>query len=214
VNKLRNAIVLLSGGLDSSTVLAMASDGGRKCLALSFRYGQKHAIELHYAALQARRWGVEHLILDIPTIAGSSLTDGAVQENGANSDTASVIPQSYVPARNTVFLSIALGLAEVHNADIWVGVNAVDYSGYPDCRPEYIHAFQRMADLATRAGIEGCGPKVIAPLLHLSKTEIVAKGLALGVDYSLTSSCYAPIKGVACHACDSCGIRDAAFASI
>jgi 7-cyano-7-deazaguanine synthase len=204
-DKLRNSIVLLSGGLDSSTVLAMAADGGRKCLALSFRYGQRHAIELHYAALQAKRWDAEHLVLDIPTIPGSSLTDGIVQT------TTSVIPQSYVPARNTVFLSIALGLAEIHNADIWVGVNAVDYSGYPDCRPEYIDAFQRMADLATRAGIEGRGPKLIAPLMRLNKVEIISRGLALGVDYGLTSSCYAPIEGVACHACDSCGIRDRAF---
>ncbi len=204
----RNAIVLLSGGLDSSTVLAMASEGGRKCLALSFRYGQRHVIELHYAVLQAKRWGAEHLILDMPTISGSSLTDGIVQT------TASAIPQSYVPARNTVFLSIALALAELRNADIWVGVNALDYSGYPDCRPEYIEAFGRMADLATRAGVEGRGPKVIAPLLHLSKVEIIAKGLALGVDYNQTSSCYAPIGGVACHVCDSCRIRNLAFEQV
>jgi len=209
----KKAIILLSGGLDSTTCLAMAQSQGYDCYALSFRYGQKHSSELNAAKLIAKTSEVKlHKIidLDLGSFGGSALTDEtlAVPEGETSG-----IPITYVPARNTVFLSVALAWAEVLEADaIFVGVNAVDYSGYPDCRPEYIEAFQKMADLATKAGIDGKGVKIKTPLLHLSKVEIIKKGYELGVDYSKTVSCYQADKnGKACGVCDSCRIRQLAF---
>lgn len=204
---MKPAVVLLSGGLDSATALALAMQESPSVLALSFRYGQRHGIELTCAAQQAARWGVQHRIIDIPQIAASALTDGEAQ---ASSD----IPTTYVPARNTLFLAFALSVAEPLGADIWIGVNAVDYSGYPDCRPEFVRAFQALADLATRAGVEGHGPQVRAPLLHLTKEAIIRLGLSLSVDYDATSSCYFPADSQACEQCDSCRIRLAAFAAV
>jgi 7-cyano-7-deazaguanine synthase len=204
---MKPAVVLLSGGLDSATVLALAVRESSSVLALSFRYGQRHSIELDCAAQQAVRWGVQHRTIDIPQIAASALTDGDAQ---ASAD----IPATYVPARNTLFLAFALSIAEPLGADIWIGVNAVDYSGYPDCRPEFVRAFQALADLATRAGIEGRGPQVRAPLQHLAKEAIIRLGLSLGVDYATTNSCYFPIGASACGQCDSCRIRLAAFAAV
>ena len=209
------AVVLLSGGLDSATVLAMARERGFACHALSLDYGQRHAAELAAARRVAAAQGaVEHKIiaLDLTQIGGSALTDSriAVPETAAAG-----IPVTYVPARNTVFLSLALGWAEVLGAqDIFIGVNAVDYSGYPDCRPEYIAAFERLANLATRAGVEGPGFRIIAPLIHMSKAEIIRAGMNLGVDFGLTVSCYAAdIEGRACGRCDSCRLRAAGFAA-
>jgi len=207
------AVVLLSGGLDSSTCLAMAKDKGYAIYALSFRYGQKHSAELAAACRIAQAAEVvEHRIIDLDLggIGGSALTDEAIDVPTGGTEG---IPVTYVPARNTVFLSIALAWAEVLEAKaIFAGVNAVDYSGYPDCRPEYITAFQKMADLATKAGIEGRGPKIETPLIHLSKVDIIKKGLSLGVDYAATVSCYqADLQGLACGECDSCLIRKRAF---
>lgn len=215
----RRAVVLLSGGLDSTTVLAMARDAGYVCHALSFRYGQRHAVELDAARRVARHYAVaEHVVaeIDLRVFGGSALTDdievpAAREEPGAEDG----IPVTYVPARNTIFLSFALAHAEVIGAsDIFLGVNAMDYSGYPDCRPEYLAAFQAMADLATRAGVEGKSRMTVhAPLMTLTKADIIARGTALGVDYGLTSSCYAPsADGRPCGRCESCALRARGFA--
>jgi 7-cyano-7-deazaguanine synthase len=209
-----NAIVLLSGGLDSATTLAIAKSQGFAPHALSFRYGQRHAVELDAARAVARQLGaIRHVILDIDlrAIGGSALTADIPVPKGRSAEAMGrEIPVTYVPARNTIFLSYALGFAEVLGAaDIFLGVNALDYSGYPDCRPEYIEAYQRMANLATRAGVEGRTRLTIhTPLIQLSKREIIATGLRLGVDYGLTRSCYDPAPdGAACGACDSCILR-------
>ena len=211
------AIVLLSGGLDSTTVLALARRDGFDALALSFRYGQRHAIELDAARAVADAGGArEHKIVDIDLRAfgGSALTDDiAVPKDREHADG---IPSTYVPARNTIFLAYALAFAEVRGAgDVFIGVNAVDYSGYPDCRPEYVAAFERMANLATKAAVEGRTLRIHAPLINLSKAEIIRRGLDLGVDYGLTRSCYDPdTQGRACGHCDSCRLRLAAFAEL
>ena len=207
------AVILASGGLDSSTVLALAQRQGYECYTLSFDYGQRHRAELVAAERISRAMGaVQHKVvtLDLRTIGGSALTDNAIDV--PESETRG-IPVTYVPARNTVFLSIALGWAEVLQADrIFVGVNAVDYSGYPDCRPEYISAFEKMANLATKAAVEGCYLKVETPLIDMSKADIIKAGSALGVDYSLTVSCYqADEQGLACGKCDSCRLRRQGF---
>ena len=211
----KKAVVLYSGGLDSTTCLAMARAAGFAPCALSFAYGQRHAVELAKAREYAPRVGaVEHLVVefDYRLVGGSALTaDIAVPKGGVGSD----IPVTYVPARNTVFLSFALGWAETLGAfDIYIGVNALDYSGYPDCRPEYIAAFETMANLATKAAVEGAGRyRIHAPLIALSKAEIIRRGLALGVDYRLTHSCYDPTpEGLACGLCDSCRLRLKGFA--
>lgn len=209
------AVVLVSGGLDSATVLAMARERGFACYALSLDYGQRHAAELTAAQRVAAALGaIEHKIiaLDLSQIGGSALTDSriAVPETPSTG-----IPVTYVPARNTVFLSLALGWAEVLGAqDIFIGVNAVDYSGYPDCRPEYIAAFERLANLATRASVEGTVFRINAPLIHMSKADIIRTGMRLNVDYALTVSCYAAdLNGRACGRCDSCRLRAAGFAA-
>lgn len=209
----KKAVVLVSGGLDSTTALAIARSEGYDCYTMSFDYGQRHRVELVAAERTAKAMGaISHKVinLDLRTIGGSALTDNsiAVPEH----ETAG-IPITYVPARNTVFLSIALGWAEVLGAeDIFIGVNAVDFSGYPDCRPEYIAAFEKMANLATRAGAEGGQLKIRTPLIDLSKADIVKLGLSLGVDYSLTVSCYqANDEGEACGKCDSCRLRKMGF---
>jgi 7-cyano-7-deazaguanine synthase len=208
------AVVLLSGGLDSATTLAIARSEGFDCYALSFRYGQRHQLEIDAAANVARQLGAAgHLVMDIDLrrIGGSALTDDiAVPKDRPPGDPSRGIPITYVPARNTIFLSFALAWAEVLGAaDIFIGVNAIDYSGYPDCRPEYIEAYEKMANLATRAGVEGkLKMRIHAPLIQLSKAHIIARGLALGVDYSLTRSCYDPDdQGRACGRCDSCRLR-------
>ena len=207
------AVVLLSGGLDSATVLAMARAEGYACHALSLDYGQRHRAELAAARRVAFALGaVEHKVLplSLDAIGGSALTDTsiAVPEAGGEG-----IPVTYVPARNTVFLALALGWAEVlDSTDLFVGVNAVDYSGYPDCRPAFIDAFERLANLATRAGVEGEVFRVHAPLIEMSKAEIIRAGAALGVDYALTVSCYqADAEGTACGVCDSCRLRAEGF---
>jgi 7-cyano-7-deazaguanine synthase len=207
------AVVLVSGGLDSATTLAVARRDGFECYALSFDYGQRHRIELAAADRVARSLGAQvHRTakLDIGWMGGSALTDQAIAVPTAPGDG---IPVTYVPARNTIFLSIALGWAEVLGAtDIFIGVNALDYSGYPDCRPAFIEAFERLANLATRVGVEGGRFRVHAPLLTLTKAEIIRLGRSLGVDYSLTTSCYNPSpEGVPCGACDSCRIRAEGF---
>jgi 7-cyano-7-deazaguanine synthase len=214
----RNAVVLLSGGLDSATALAVARRDGCRCFALTIDYGQRHAAELTAAARVAAAGGaVEHRVvrLDLRAFGGSALTaDLPVPRDRSAEAMASGIPVTYVPARNTVFLSLALAWAEVlESFDIYVGVNAVDYSGYPDCRPEFVRAFEGLANLATRAGVEGRGTfKVHAPLVWLSKAEIIRLGTSLGVDYGLTHSCYDPASdGRACSRCDSCQIRRAGF---
>jgi len=211
----RKAVVLVSGGLDSATVLAMARAQGFACYALSFDYGQRHRCELAAADRVAHSLGaVEHRTfpLDLRQFGGSALTDDAIAVPDAPGEG---IPVTYVPARNTVFLSLALAWAEVLGAgDIFIGVNAVDYSGYPDCRPEFIAAFEQMANLATRAGVEGRRLTVHAPLIHLSKAEIIRTGSALGVDYGQTLSCYNPdAVGRACGVCDSCRLRADGFAA-
>ncbi len=210
---MKNAVVLLSGGLDSATVLAMAQQHGFSCYALSVDYGQRHHAELVAAKRVANVLGaVEHRVIhiDLTGFGGSALTDSriAVPEHESAG-----IPLTYVPARNTIMLSLALAWAEVLKAqDIFFGVNAVDYSGYPDCRPEYVEAFERMANLATKAAVEGHPLKLHAPLLHMSKGEIIKQGIRLGVDFSLTVSCYqADEEGRACGLCDSCRLRRNGF---
>ena len=214
----RRAVVLLSGGLDSATVLAMARSQGFETHAVSFRYGQRHERELEAAARVARALGAaSHRVvsLDLRAIGGSALTtDTPVPRARSVSQIGQGIPVTYVPARNTIFLSLALGLAEVIGAtDLFVGVNAVDYSGYPDCRPEYLAAFERLANLATRAGVEGARFRLHAPLLELTKGEIIRAGISLGLDYGITHSCYDPSpSGLACGSCDSCLLRLRGFA--
>lgn len=210
---MKRAIVLLSGGLDSATTLAIARDSGFECHAMSFDYGQRHRVELDAAARVARQLGVaahRTVVIDLAAFGGSALTD----PNIAVPEAPSVgIPITYVPARNTIFLAFALGWGETLPArDIFIGVNAVDYSGYPDCRPEFIAAFERLANLATRAGVEGERFSVHAPLIELTKAEIIRRGIAAGVDFSATISCYQPDDaGRACGACDSCRLRRAGF---
>lgn len=209
----KKAVILLSGGLDSATVVAMAMAEGYACYTMSFDYGQRHRAELQAAERVARQLGVvEHKVIEMNLngIGGSALTDSSIAvpetlEQG--------IPVTYVPARNTLFLSLALGWAEVLDArDIFIGVNAIDYSGYPDCRPAFIEAFERLANLATKAGVEGRGFAIRAPLQNMSKAEIVQAGLRLNVDYSVTVSCYqADDDGRACGRCDSCRLRAVGF---
>ena len=215
------AVVLLSGGLDSTTLLAYALNAGFAAHAMTFRYGQRHAIEVEAAQRIARQFGVrEHIVVDIDlrTFGGSALTsDEAVPKDRSHDEMRLGIPITYVPARNTIFLSYALAWSEVLGAsEIFIGVNAVDYSGYPDCRPEYVAAFERMANLATRGAVEGTTPVHIrAPLLDLAKPEIIRLGLELGVDYAMTSSCYDPTAdGKACGRCDACRLRLDAFARL
>jgi 7-cyano-7-deazaguanine synthase len=214
-----DAVVLLSGGLDSATVLAIARSEGFACHALSFRYGQRHAVELEAAERVAHQLGAaSHRVvqIDLRQFGGSSLTsDIPVAKHATAAEIGEGIPLTYVPGRNTIFLSFALAFAEVSRAaDIFIGVNALDYSGYPDCRPEYIAAFERLANLATKAGVEGQQPlKIHAPLIQLTKAQIIRRGLDLGVDYSLTCSCYDPDPaGCACGNCDSCLLRLKGFA--
>jgi len=210
----KHAIILVSGGLDSATVLAIAREQGFVCHAVSFDYGQRHRAELVAADRVARVLGaVEHrtMRIDFAGIGGSALTDNSIP---VPEETGQGIPVTYVPARNTVFLSLALGWAEVLNAaDIFIGVNAVDYSGYPDCRPAFISAFEQLANLATKAGVEGTSRFTVhAPLIHLSKAEIIRRGIDLGVDYGLTVSCYqADNQGRACGRCESCRLRREGF---
>ena len=211
----KRAVILLSGGLDSATVVAMARAEGYRCYTMSFDYGQRHRAELDAAARVARDLGgIDHKVigLNLDGIGGSALTDSSIDVPEAPSEG---IPVTYVPARNTVFLSLALGWAEVLDAqDIFIGVNAVDYSGYPDCRPEFVEAFEVMANLATKAGVEGKPFSIKAPLQNLSKAQIVQAGIQLGVDYSLTVSCYqADDQGRACGKCDSCRLRADGFAA-
>jgi 7-cyano-7-deazaguanine synthase len=212
------AVVLVSGGLDSATTLAIACSQGFECYALSFQYGQTHAIELACAQAVCQAVGVtDHVVvpLDLSRLGGSALTgQGPVPKDRTADELSAGIPVTYVPARNTVFLSVALGWAEALGAfDIFIGVNAVDYSGYPDCRPEFVQAFQTLANLATKAGVEGSGRfQVHAPLIHLTKAEIIQWGQRLGLDYGLTHSCYDPLpSGKPCGRCDSCQIRAQGF---
>ena len=210
---MKPAVILLSGGLDSATVLAIAREAGYACHALSLDYGQRHTAELGAAARVAKSLGAaEHRVirLGLGDIGGSALTDDAIAVPESPTEG---IPVTYVPARNTVMLALALAWAEVLGArDIFIGVNAVDYSGYPDCRPEFIAAFEQMANLATRAGVEGARLRIHAPLQHLSKAEIIRRGLELGVDYAQTVSCYqATAEGLACGRCDACRLRREGF---
>ncbi len=215
------AVVLLSGGLDSTTVLAIAKAEGYTPYALSFRYGQRHTVELEAAQRVAQAQGVaRHVITDIDlrVFGGSALTDDiAVPHHDSADELGEGIPVTYVPARNTVFLSFALAWAEtLGSSDVFVGVNALDYSGYPDCRPEYISAYEKMANLATKAGVEGTQHlKIHTPLIDLTKAQTIERGLALGVDYSLTHSCYEPDEqGLSCGTCDSCLLRRRGFAQL
>lgn len=215
----KKAVILVSGGLDSATTLAIAKDRGYECYAMSFNYGQRHQVELQSAnAISIEMGVIEHKVvnLGLGDIGGSALTDNDIDVPQHESDDIEEgIPVTYVPARNTVFLSLALGWAEVLDADaIFIGVNAVDYSGYPDCRPEYIDAFQTMANLATKKGVEGRLIEIKTPLISLSKAEIIKTGSELGVDYAKTLSCYAPdTEGRACGLCDSCHLRQQGFES-
>jgi 7-cyano-7-deazaguanine synthase len=213
------AVVLLSGGLDSATVLALATQAGYAVNALTFRYGQRHGVEIARAAALASSWKVaRHVVADIDLrlFGGSALTaDIDVPKDREAATMATGIPVTYVPARNTIFLSFALAWAETLGAsDILIGVNALDYSGYPDCRPEYIAAFERMANLATRAGVEGTAhTRILTPLISLTKAGIIRTGRALGVDYAMTVSCYDPAPdGTACERCDACHLRAKGFA--
>ena len=214
----RSAVVLLSGGLDSATVLAIARSEGFEILALSFRYGQRHEVEIIAAQSIARAAGVRrHVVADIDlrVFGASALTsDMAVPKGRTATEISGGIPITYVPARNTIFLSYALALAEVSEADnIYIGVNALDYSGYPDCRPEYIEAFEQMANLATKAAVEGRHLTIHTPLMHQTKGEIITRGMKLGVDYAATISCYDPdTSGAACGECDACQLRLKGFA--
>ena len=214
VTNKQRAVILLSGGLDSATVLAMALQQGYHCVALSVAYGQRHNSELAAATRVAQHYGVRdhHLIeVNLDRIGGSALTDRSIavpEQDGGG------IPVTYVPARNTLFLSLAMGLAEVQQArHLFIGVNAVDYSGYPDCRPDFIAAFTQLAQLATKAGVEGKALEIHTPLISMSKAEIITTGTKLGVDYAMTVSCYqADADGLACGRCDSCRIRAQGFA--
>lgn len=212
---MKKAVILLSGGLDSATCLAIAREQGYTCYALSFRYGQRHDVELDAAQKIAQKYEAsEHRVIDVPALGewkGSALTDHCCEvPDHADS---SGIPVTYVPARNTIFLSLALGYAEIIGAyDIFIGVNAVDYSGYPDCRPEYIQSFQAMANLATKAGVEFSPFRIHTPLIKLTKAQIIEWGRNLGVDYQMTVSCYqANTAGEACGRCDSCTYRKKGF---
>ena len=217
----RKAVVLLSGGLDSATALAIAISEGYQPYALSFRYGQRHTVELDAAARVASALGAAaHVIaeIDLGMFGGSALTDAAlaVPHHDSADDLGDAIPVTYVPARNTIFLSFALAWAEtLGSSDIFIGVSALDYSGYPDCRPEYIAAYEQMAGLATKAGIEGRQQlKIHTPLIQLTKAETISRGLELGVDYGLTHSCYDPAGSRACGSCDSCLLRGRGFAEL
>ena len=212
------AVVLLSGGLDSATALAFAGEAGFECHALTVRYGQRHAIEIEAARRVARAMGVARhveLEIDLRRFGGSALTsDQPIPKDRTEAAMTHGIPVTYVPARNTVFLALSLAWAETLGAfDIWIGVNCVDYSGYPDCRPEYLRSFEALANLATRAGVQGQGRfRIHAPLLTLTKEQIIERGRALGVDYALTHSCYDPSpEGLSCGRCDACQIRRSAF---
>lgn len=209
----KNAVVLLSGGLDSTTCLAYAKTQGFNCFSISFNYGQRHSAELNAAKQIAKHFATEHIIIDLPIsqYRGSALTDMNLAVPDYQGD--HKIPITYVPARNTIFLSFALGWAEVLNADdIFIGVSEVDYSGYPDCRPEYIQAFQKLANLATKVGVEENNIKIHTPLIHLSKADTIKLGLSLGVNYHMTVSCYqANSRGHACGKCDSCFLRKKGF---
>jgi len=218
MNNDKKAVVLSSGGIDSTTAMAIAKSQGYEIYSLSFRYGQRHALELEAAERVVEALGAkEHLVIDIDLgkIGGSALTDNTeVPKDRGEGEMQREIPVTYVPARNTIFLSYALAWAEVLEAsDIFIGVNAIDYSGYPDCRPEYIEAFERMANIATKAGVEGKTKlKIRTPVIHMSKGEIIRKGIDLGVDYSITRSCYDPTPdGRACGQCDSCLLRKKGF---
>lgn len=210
---MKKAVILFSGGLDSTTCLALAKSQGFECYALSFDYGQKHSAELAAAKRITTLWNVQHSIMTLPIgqLGGSALTDANIAV--PDFDDSQHIPVTYVPARNTIFLSFALGLVETLQAsDIFIGVSAVDYSGYPDCRPDYIAAFQTMANLATRVGLEQNNIKIHTPLIHLSKAQTIKLGLSLGVDYAQTVSCYkANSEGHACGRCDSCALRKKGF---
>ena len=214
-NTQKSAVVLLSGGLDSSTTVAIAKSQGFKVHALTFRYGQRHEAELAASRRIAERMQVEEHVfadIDLRTFGGSALTNAEIDvpKNRSTEHMSEGIPVTYVPARNTIFLSFALAWAEVLGAqDIFIGVNALDYSGYPDCRPEYIEAYEKMANLATRSGVEGQGGvKIHTPLIALTKQQIIEQGLALGVDYSVTLTCYDPVgEGLACGECDACLLR-------
>lgn len=208
----KKAVVLLSGGLDSATTLAMAKNDGFDCYAMTFRYGQRHACELDSAVKVAQSLGVaEHRFVDInlAALGGSALTDMDLEVPKDREEMASDIPITYVPARNTIFLSYALAWAEVLGAwDIYIGVNATDYSGYPDCRPEFVAAFETMANLATAAAVEGKGTlRIHTPIIEMTKAQIIRTGTGIGVDYGLTHSCYDPIDGKPCGHCDSCQLR-------
>lgn len=215
----KKAVILLSGGLDSATVLAMAKQQGYQCYAMSFQYGQRHIHELHCAVRIAQQWGVmAHRVVNIDLSAwgGSALTGEGDIPKDRDVDHPQDIPITYVPARNTIFLSFGLAWAEVLGAmDVFIGVNALDYSGYPDCRPDYLKAYETMANLATRRAVEGQRLTLQAPLLHLSKADIIRQGLALGVDYGTTTSCYDPDShGRPCHRCDACQLRERGFAQL
>jgi 7-cyano-7-deazaguanine synthase len=218
MNSSRKAVVLLSGGLDSTTTLAMAKSEGFAVHAMTFRYGQRHEAEIDAARLIAQRWKVtEHIVveIDLRRFGGSALTaDIAVPKDRAVAEMGEGIPITYVPARNTIFLSFALAWAEVKAQDIFIGVNALDYSGYPDCRPEYIAAYEAMANLATREGVEHRqNLKIHTPLIALTKGQIIRRGTELGVDYGITSTCYDPgVTGDACGTCDACQLRLKGFA--
>ena len=218
MSHVKKAVVLTSGGIDSTTAMAIAKHEGFEIFSLSFFYGQRHAFELEAAQKVADALGVtQHLVIniDLNKIGGSSLTDNIdVPKERDEQAMTREIPVTYVPARNTIFLSFALAWAEVlESSDIFIGVNAVDYSGYPDCRPEYIEAFERMANLATKAGVEGITKiRIKTPLIHLAKAQIIQKGMDLGVDYAFTHSCYDPSpQGMACGECDSCFLRKKGF---
>ncbi len=219
LNNQKKAVVLLSGGLDSATAMAMALRDGFEVYALSFSYGQRHSIELGCAAEQAAEKAVEHKVveIDLRTFGGSALTaDIEVPKHGSMDELGDEIPITYVPARNTIFLSYALAWAEVLGAfDIFIGVNALDYSGYPDCRPEFVAAYEAMANLATVAGVQGKKMTIHAPLIEMGKAEIIQCGLDLGVDYAKTTSCYDPAPdGRSCGHCDSCLLRKKGFGDI
>ncbi|MBW1753131.1 MAG: 7-cyano-7-deazaguanine synthase QueC [Deltaproteobacteria bacterium] len=218
MNTPKKAVVLSSGGLDSTTVMAIAKHAGFELYSLSFDYGQRHSFELEAARKVAETFGVnKHMVIniDLNKIGGSALTDNIeVPKAKTEESMAAEIPVTYVPARNTIFLSYALAWAEVlQSSDIFIGVNAIDYSGYPDCRPEYIDAFQRMANLATKAGVQGITQiKIQTPLINMTKAQIIQKGIELGIDYALTHSCYDPTpQGLACSRCDSCILRKNGF---